>query len=105
MSVYRRKSGRRAVLVDVGRGVDQKRKRRTQGTYATRKEAERAERRALDTRDRGIDLDPKKVSLGDVAERFLKTSCPISPRSPLRGTKSIGECTSPPPLVGFRSRV
>ena len=80
MSVYRRKSGRRAVLVDVGRGVDQKRKRRTQGTYATRKEAERAERRALDTRDRGIDLDPKKVSLGDVAERFLKSVVPdLSP--------------------------
>ncbi|MGA7247029.1 MAG: tyrosine-type recombinase/integrase [Candidatus Cybelea sp.] len=73
MSVYRRKSGRWAVLVDVGRGLDQKRKRRTQGTYVTRKEAERAERRALDTRDRGIDLDPKKVSLGDVAERFLKS--------------------------------
>ena len=80
MSVYRRKSGGRAVLVDVGRGVDQKRKRRTQGTYATRKEAERAERRALDTRDRGIDLDPKKVSLGDVAERFLKSVVPdLSP--------------------------
>jgi integrase len=80
VSVYRRKSGRWAVLVDVGRGVDQKRKRRTQGTYATRKEAERAERQALDTRDRGIELDPKKVSLADVAERFLKSVMPdLSP--------------------------
>lgn len=76
MSVYKRKSGRWAVLVDVDRGVEQKRRRRTLGTYATRKEAERAERQALEARDRGIDLDPKKVSFADVAERFLKSVVP-----------------------------
>jgi integrase len=80
VSVYRRKSGRWTVLVDVGLGDDQKRKRRTLGTYATRKEAERAERQALDTRDRGIELDPMKVSFADVAERFLKGVAPdLSP--------------------------
>ncbi len=76
MSVYRRKSGRWAVLVDVDRGTKHERKRRTLGTYATRKDAERAERQALEARDRGIDLDPKKVTLGQVAERFLKSVAP-----------------------------
>lgn len=80
MSIYRRKSGRWTVLVDVGCGDDQKRKRRTLGTYATRKEAERAERHALDTRDRGIELNPMTVSFADVAERFLKVMAPeLSP--------------------------
>lgn len=80
MSIYKRKSGRWGVLVDVERGVEGKRRRRTLGTYATRKEAQRAEREALEARDRGIDLDPKKVLLEEVAKRFLASVAPdLSP--------------------------
>ena len=105
MSVYRRKSGRWAVLVDVGRGVDKKRKRRTQGTYATRKEAERAERQALDTRDRGIELDPEKVSFADVAERFLKSIVPDLSRITVARYEEHWRMHAAPRLEVFQSRL
>jgi integrase len=72
MSIYRRASGRWAVLVDVDRGGDGKRSRRALGTYATKKDAERAEREALAVRDRGMDLSPRNVTLGEVVNRFLR---------------------------------
>ena len=72
MTIYRRKSGRWAVLVDVDRGGDGRRSRRTLGTYAPKKDAERAEREALAVRDRGIDLNPRSVVLGEIVERFLR---------------------------------
>ena len=80
MSVYKRKSGRYAVLIDLESGPAGGRRRSSLGTFATRKEAERAEREALGARDRGIDLDPRKVTLAAVAERFLKAVGPdLSP--------------------------
>lgn len=72
MSVYKRKSGRWGVLIDIDRGADGKRQRRAFGTYATRKDAERAQREALAAKDRGVDLAPQTVSVAQVAERFLK---------------------------------
>ena len=53
-------------------GPDGQRKRRTLGTYTTRKEADRAEREALASRDRGIDLPPRTVTLGEVFDRFMR---------------------------------
>jgi len=55
MSIYRRKSGRYAVLVDLEPTAGLRR-RKSIGTYRTRKEAERAERQAIEARDRGIDV-------------------------------------------------
>jgi integrase len=72
MSIYKRKSGRYAVLVDVDRGADGKRKRRPLGTFPTRKEAERAEREALTARDRGVDIAPDRVTVGQLLERYMK---------------------------------
>jgi integrase len=71
MSVYKRKSGRWAVLIDADRGADGERKRRALGTFATRKDAERAERQALEARDRGIDLVPGKVTVAALFDRYL----------------------------------
>lgn len=71
MSIYRRKSGRYQVLIDVDRAVDGRRRRRPLGTFATRKEAERAEREALGALDRGVDLIPRTVTVGQVVRRFL----------------------------------
>lgn len=69
MSIYRRKSGRYAVVVSRVEGSTD---RRSLGTFATRKEAERAQRDALSARDRGIDLAPSTVSLAETMERFLR---------------------------------
>lgn len=55
MGVYSPKSGRWAVRIDVDRGADVQRARLALGTFATRKEAERAERDAFAKPGRGID--------------------------------------------------
>ena len=72
MSVYRRKSGRWAVRIDIDRDAKGCRTRRNLGTFATRKEAESAERKALEAAERGIDLSPRTTTLGEVVERFLR---------------------------------
>jgi integrase len=72
MSIYRRKSGRYAVLIDLDPTSTGGRRRRSLGTYPTRKEAERAERDALSARDRGIDLAPQTVTIKALVERFLQ---------------------------------
>lgn len=71
MSIYKRSSGRWAVLVDLDALASGKRRRRSLGTYATRKEAERAEREALSARDRGIELAPGTVTVAQLFDRYL----------------------------------
>jgi integrase len=71
VSVYKRKSGRWQVCVDVDRGADGVRRRRKLGTFRTRKEAESAEREALAAFERGIDLSPRVVLLAEVMRRYL----------------------------------
>lgn len=48
-----------------------KRRRRSLGTFSSRKEAERAERDALTARDRGIDLSPDRVTVAQLLARYL----------------------------------
>jgi integrase len=86
MSIYRRKSGRWAVLIDEDRGPDKVRQRKTLGTYKTHKEAEQAERGALEARDRGIDLSPRKVTVGELVTRYLDGRETLG-----RGTKTVEE--------------
>jgi integrase len=71
MSIYRRKSGRYAVLIDLERTATGLRRRKSTGTYRTRKEAEAAERKALEARDRGIDLSPKTVTVAELLDRVV----------------------------------
>jgi integrase len=71
MSVYKRKSGRYAVLIDLDPTATGLRRRKSIGTYRTRKEAESAERRALEARDRGIDLSPRTLTVAHLLERFI----------------------------------
>jgi integrase len=72
MSIYRRKSGRYAVLIDLEPTSTGGRRRRSLGTYATRKDAERAERDALTARDRGIDLAPASVTVATLITRYIE---------------------------------
>ncbi len=72
MSIYKRKSGRWAVLIDAPRKNDGKRVRRAIGTFTTRKEAERAQRQALEARDRGINLAPAKLTVTELMTRFIE---------------------------------
>ena len=53
MSIYKRKSGRYAGLIDLEASATGRRRRKSVGTFRTRKEAEAAERKELDARDRG----------------------------------------------------
>ena len=71
MSIYKRKSGRWAVLIDVERQSDGKRVRRAIGTFRTRKDAAGAERKALEARELGIDLSPKTVTVAELLDRYL----------------------------------
>jgi integrase len=47
--------------------------RRTLGTFATKKEAEKAERDALTAKDRGTDIDPSKLTMNEVFEKFIES--------------------------------
>jgi len=71
VSVYKRKSGRYAVLIDLDLDARGKRRRKSLGTYRTHKEAERAERDALSARDRGIDVVPSHVTLDGLFRRYM----------------------------------
>jgi len=86
MSIYRRKSGRYAVLVDLDPTALGARRRRSLGTFGTRKEAERAEREALSARDRGVDLAPGVISVAQLVERFIQDRAVLG-----RGAKTIEE--------------
>lgn len=86
MSVYKRKSGRWAVRVDVDRAADGHRTRRALGTFTTRKEAERVERDALSAKDRGIDLSPATVSVKVLVDRYVSNRGALG-----RGLKTIEE--------------
>jgi integrase len=46
-------------------------RRRSLGTFGTRREAERAEREALAAKDRGIDLSPRTVTVQELLARFV----------------------------------
>jgi hypothetical protein len=89
MSVYKRKSGRYAVLVDLEPAATGHRRRKSKGTYRTRKEAEAAERKAFEARERGENLDPEKVTIADLAERFIKAVAPDSRAKLFLATRSI----------------
>lgn len=78
--IYKR-SGRYAVRVDLDCGPNGKRRRKSIGTFATRKEAEKAERDALSERDAGIDLAPGVVTVAQLLERYL-TRCRTKGLSP-----------------------
>src|SRR6516225_5982625 len=72
MSVYkRRSSGRYQVLVDLQPTSLGGRRRKSIGAYRTRKEAEAAECKALEARDRGIDLSPKTVTVAELLDRYI----------------------------------
>jgi integrase len=81
VSIYKRKSGRWAVLIDVERKSSGKRVRRAIGTFNTRKDAERAERQALEARDRGINLAPAKLTVEQLMTRFIE-HCRADDRTP-----------------------
>ncbi len=69
MSIYKRKSGKYTVVLAQSEGSTD---RRSLGTFATKKEAEKAGRDALSARDRGIDLAPAKVTVAEIVERYLR---------------------------------
>jgi hypothetical protein len=66
LSIYKRKSGKWAAVICLDPTPTGLMRRRSLGTFATRKEAERAEREALASKDRGIDLTPGKVNVADL---------------------------------------
>jgi hypothetical protein len=70
MSIYKRKSGRYAVLVDLEPTALGLRRRKSIGTFRTRKEADAAERKALEARDRGTDLSPQTVNVTELLEKY-----------------------------------
>lgn len=69
MSIYKRKSGRYAVVIAKAEGST---KRRSLGTFATLKEAEKAEREALTARDRGSNVSPKRITVAEMMAEFLE---------------------------------
>ena len=71
MSIYRRKSGRYAVLIDLEASITGARRRKSIGTFVTRKEAEKAEREALQKRDNGDNLLRERMTVAQLWEREI----------------------------------
>lgn len=88
MSVYKRTSGRWAVLVDQDASKSGARRRRSLGTFATKKDAERAERDALTSRDRGIDILPGRITMAQLFDRYIDDAKTRN----LSGTTTHGYC-------------
>jgi integrase len=68
MSIYKLPSGRYKAIIARSEGSTE---RRSLGTFATKKEAEKAQREALAARDRGIDLAPQTTTLSEVFAKFM----------------------------------
>lgn len=60
------------VIIDRRDPLTGKRNRRVIGTFNTKKEAERAERQALEQRDTGTFVEPDKLTVGDLLDRWLR---------------------------------
>jgi integrase len=79
MAIFKRARGY-TVVIDVT--TTGRRKRRSVGTFATRRDAERAEREALSSRDRGIDVAPATVTVAELFDRFFRDAAArISPKT------------------------
>lgn len=79
MAIFKRKSVRKSgkrktthyQVVIEQQTVAGTRRRVTVGTFPTRKEAAAEERKALEARNRGIDLSPRTVTISELLERFV----------------------------------
>lgn len=85
MAILRRVSKRTGkaswqVLIDRPDPVTGARKRVTIGTFTTKREAERAEAKAITERDRGTLVDPNTATVGDLLERYLAQEMPKTVR-------------------------
>ena len=62
--------------------VTGKRRNITEGTYRTKKDAERAEREALSRRDRGTLLDPSRTTVAELLDEWLRVKAnDVTPQS------------------------
>ncbi len=74
-------SGKRHYQVRIAtRDADGKRQNQTVGTYATKREAERAERDALVSRDRGTLLRPDTTTVGELLDEWVRVELPRTVR-------------------------
>ena len=69
MSIYKRKSGRYAVVIAKAEGAKE---RCSLGTFATEAEAKKVERKALSARDRGGNVAFKRITVADMIAAFLE---------------------------------
>jgi integrase len=70
LSVYKRR-GRWSVAVELPEGLEAKRRRRYVGSFATKAEAQRAEREAHLERDYGVAVEPEKLTVAALQERYI----------------------------------
>jgi integrase len=80
MSITKRldKDGKTRYLVRVESPdpVTGKRRRVTVGTFATKREAEKQEAKAITERERGTLLNPDRTTVGELLDRYLETEVP-----------------------------
>ena len=70
MSIYKRR-GRWSVAIELPEGLDAKRRRRYVGSFATKAEAKRTERQAQLERDHGIDIEPQRLTVEGLMDRYI----------------------------------
>lgn len=80
MAIYKRqdKNGKARYMVRIESTdpVTGKRRRVTVGTFATKREAEREQAKAITERERGTLLQPDTTTVGELLDRYLETEVP-----------------------------
>jgi integrase len=87
MSIAKRKNGSYTVRIDQDR-KNGKRNKVNLGTFNTKKAAERAERDAKQNKDRGIDLNPERIDVATLLDRYLANRASLG-----RGAKTLERYT------------
>jgi integrase len=88
--IYKR-NGKYTVRIDLEPNIEGKRRRRSLGTFPTKRAAEKAEREALSAKDRGIDLAAGTLTVAELTRRFLHDRESRCTRTTMRNYRMLAE--------------
>ena len=81
MSIYKRSTNSWSIQIDLGRDpFTGKRRRRTFSVRGSKRDAQAAERQALTERDRGIDIEPSRITVAQYLDRWLDNYAVVNVR-------------------------
>ncbi|MBA2469217.1 MAG: Arm DNA-binding domain-containing protein, partial [Chloroflexia bacterium] len=97
------KDGKRRWQVRIAvRDANGKRQNRTIDTFATKKEAQRAEREALSARDRGAVIGPDRLTVAELVDGWLALKAPAVSKNSARDYEGVARLHIKPAVGSIR---